>query len=111
MHQTTTTAQEDFPTPADTQAWCELQLAGSPQRTEDVAPPDASTRTDWNHDTTNDAYTLSSVDIRCRVWRMLGSWNAILSHRGDATAGYNFKTVEDACTWCEAQIAERKVDR
>ena len=33
IHQTTTTVQEDFPTPADAQAWCELQMAGSPPRT------------------------------------------------------------------------------
>jgi hypothetical protein len=62
----------------------------------------------WNHDASNAAYTLASGDIRCRVWRMLGAWQAIVSCRGEATTGYNFPTVEAACAWCEAQIAKQK---
>ncbi len=46
-----------------------------------------------------------------RVWRTLGTWQAILSRRGDATAAYNFKTVEDACAWCERLMAERKAGK
>ncbi len=62
---------------------------------------------DWKHDASNDAYTLSSGDVRCRVWRTLGSWQAIVSHRGDATTGSNFATVVAACAWCEQRVAER----
>ena len=65
----------------------------------------------WKQDAINDAYPLSSGDSRCRVWRMLGAWQAIVSHCGEATTGYNFKTVEDACAWCEAQIADQTVGR
>ena len=62
----------------------------------------------WQHDTTDQAYILISGDIRCRVWHTRGSWQAIVSQRGDATAAYNFPTAEDACTWCERLVAERK---
>ncbi len=61
----------------------------------------------WEHDATNDAYTLAKGDSRCQVWRMLGAWQAIISCRGEATTCYNFPTAEDACAWCEQQIAEK----
>ncbi len=60
----------------------------------------------WQHDATDDAYMLSSDDIRCRVWRTRGSWQAIVSQRGDATAAYNFPTAEEACAWCERLVVE-----
>ncbi len=60
---------------------------------------------------TDHAYTLITGDIRCRVWRTLGNWQAILSQRGDATAAYNFKTAEEAKTWCEKLVAERRAGR
>ncbi len=62
----------------------------------------------WNYDATNTAYTLVQGAIRCRVWHMLGAWQAIVSHRGEATTGYNFPTAEAACAWCEQQIAQRQ---
>ena len=65
----------------------------------------------WQHDPTDDAYTLISDDVRCRVWRTLSTWQAIVSRRGDATAAYNFKTVQDACAWCERLMAERKAGK
>jgi hypothetical protein len=41
----------------------------------------------------------------------MGTWQAIVSYRGDATAAYNFATVEDACAWCERLMADRKAGR
>ncbi len=67
-----------------------------------------TTNPTWTHDPTDDAYTLISGDIRCRVWRALGSWQAIVSQHGDATAAYNFLTVEEACAWCERLVTERR---
>ena len=65
----------------------------------------------WQHDTTDHAYTLITGDMRCRVWHTLGNWQAILSQRGDATAAYNFKTAEEAKTWCEKLVGERRAGR
>jgi hypothetical protein len=66
------------------------------------------TAPDWQPDLTDDAYTLISGEIRCRVWRMRGSWNAVVSQRGDATAAYDFETAEAAQAWCEAIMGERQ---
>ena len=64
---------------------------------------------DWNHDATNDTYTLISGDIRCWVWCSRGiRWNANVSQHGDVLTVYKLRTVEDAKAWCEAQIAQRK---
>ena len=65
----------------------------------------------WTHDAANNAYTLAKGDMRCRVWRMLGAWQAIVSCRGKATTGYNFLTAEAACAWCEEHIVEQKLGR
>ncbi len=62
---------------------------------------------DWKHDAANNAYTLTKEDTRCRVWRMLGAWQAIVSYRGEAMTGYNFTTAEAAVEWCEQQLAEK----
>jgi hypothetical protein len=66
----------------------------------------------WEPDPAGEAYTLIAGDIRCRIWRGrplgLGSWNAIVSQRGDATAAYKFETAEAARLWCERLIAERQ---
>jgi hypothetical protein len=61
----------------------------------------------WALDPAGEAYTLIAGDIRCRVWRTLGTWNAIVSQRGDATAAYKFDTAEAAQAWCEQQVAGR----
>ncbi len=65
----------------------------------------------WEPDEAGDAYTLSSGDIRCRIWRTMGTWQALVSQRGDATAAYQFATVEAAQAWCEGIIAERRASR
>ena len=65
----------------------------------------------WVHDPADNAYTLIQGDIRCRVWHTRDSWNAILSHRGDATAAYSFNTAEEAQAWCERLVTERKAGR
>ncbi len=62
----------------------------------------------WKFDAANYAYTLVTGDIRCRVWPMLGDWQAIVSCRGEATSGYNFPTAEAACAWCEAQVGKQR---
>ncbi len=65
----------------------------------------------WKLDAGNNAYTLAQGDIRCRVWRMLGAWQAIVSCRGEAVNGYNFSSVEAACAWCEAQVNAQRGTR
>ncbi len=65
----------------------------------------------WKYDAANNAYTLTIGDIHCRVWLMLGAWQAIVSCRGEAVNGYNFPTAEAACAWCEAQVHEQRVTR
>lgn len=55
----------------------------------------------WTHDVTGEVYTLIRADIRCRVWRTMDTWHALLSQRGDATDACNFKTAEEACARCE----------
>ncbi len=62
----------------------------------------------WKLDADNDAYTLAKGEVRCRVWRMLGAWQAIVSVRGEAISGYNFATAEAACAWCEQHVAKQK---
>jgi hypothetical protein len=62
----------------------------------------------WQPDAAGDAYTLIAGDIRCRVWHTQGSWNAIVSQRGDATAAYKFETADEARRWCERLIVERR---
>jgi len=66
---------------------------------------------EWQHDATDNAYTLISDDARCRVWQHMGKWQAIVSYRGDATAAYNFATAKDACAWCERIMVERKAGK
>ena len=62
---------------------------------------------DWTHDPADNAYTLIRGDLRCRVWlTTLGTWDAVLVHRGISTAAYNFATPEEAQSWCETQAAE-----
>ncbi len=59
----------------------------------------------WTHDPTDNAYTLHSGDNRCRVWQHIsGSWAALVSRRGEATAAYTFETAEAAMAWCEKQV-------
>jgi hypothetical protein len=62
----------------------------------------------WAPDPAGDAYTLIAGDLRCRVWRTPGSWSAIVSQRGDATAAYKFETADAARAWCEEIIKERQ---
>jgi len=66
---------------------------------------------DWKHDAANNAYMLAKGDFRCRVWRVLGAWQAIVSYRGEAITGYNFATAEGAVGWCEIQMAELKAQK
>ena len=61
----------------------------------------------WKSEPAGWAYTLSSGDAHCRVWRTGESWSAIVSIRGDATAAYSFTTAEAAKAWCEQLIAKR----
>ena len=64
---------------------------------------------EWMHDPAEQAATLIQGELRCRVWRTAGgTWAALISVRGDATAAYSFATREAAQEWCEAQVAERR---
>ena len=65
----------------------------------------------WEPDEAGDAYTLISSNMRCRVWHTQGPWQALVRHRGDATAAYNFATAEAAQTWCGGIIAELRARR
>ena len=63
---------------------------------------------EWVQDAADHAATLIEGEVRCRVWRTAaGTWAALISVRGDATAAYSFATREAAQAWCEAQVAER----
>jgi hypothetical protein len=62
----------------------------------------------WEPDPGREAYTLIAGDIRCRVWRTMGTWDAIVSQRGDATAAYKFETADAARAWCEKLLEERQ---
>ncbi len=67
---------------------------------------------EWVQDPVDQAATLIQGEVRCRVWRTAGgTWAALISVRGDATAAYSFPTREQAQAWCEAQIAERRGPR
>jgi hypothetical protein len=64
---------------------------------------------EWVQDAADAAATLIRGDIRCRVWRTAaGTWAALISIHGDATAAYSLATREAAQAWCEAQLAERQ---
>ena len=61
----------------------------------------------WQHDPSDDTYTLVQNDVRCRVWHTtLGTWAAVIVHRGMSTAAYNFATPEAAQVWCDQQVRE-----
>ena len=73
---------------------------------------DATQAMEWVHDPADQAATLIAGDARCRVWQTAGgTWAALISVRGDATAAYSFATREAAQAWCEAQVAERRHPR
>jgi hypothetical protein len=64
---------------------------------------------EWVQDPVDQAATLIQGAMRCRVWRTAGgTWAALISVRGEATAAYSFPTQEQAQAWCEAQLAERQ---
>jgi hypothetical protein len=64
---------------------------------------------DWHEDPADQAATLIEGDVRCRVWRTAaGTWSALISVHGDATAAYSFPTREAAQAWCETHVAERR---
>ena len=64
---------------------------------------------EWVQDVADAAATLIQGDVRCRVWRTAaGTWAALISIHGDATAAYSLATREAAQAWCEAQLAERQ---
>ena len=66
----------------------------------------------WHDDPTDQAATLIAGDIRCRVWQTAGgTWSALISVRGDATAAYSFPARAEAQAWCEAQLAARRQPR
>ncbi len=69
-----------------------------------------STPPTWTPDPADNAYTLISDNVRCRVWyTSMENWAAVISDRGMSSAAYNFKTAEDAKAWCERQVT--KADR
>jgi hypothetical protein len=65
----------------------------------------------WTHDAGDNAYTLISDNVRCRVWyTSLDTWAAaFFMHYGTSRAVYGFNTIEEAKAWCEQQAA--KADR
>ncbi len=63
---------------------------------------------EWVQDPADHAATLIQGEVRCRVWRTAnGTWAALISVRGDATAAYSFATREAAQAWCETEVLER----
>jgi hypothetical protein len=67
---------------------------------------------EWVQDPADHAATLIAGEVRARVWQTAsGTWAALISVRGDATAAYSFATREAAQAWCEAQVAERRKPR
>ena len=67
---------------------------------------------EWVQDPADHAATLIAGEVRCRVWQTAsGTWAALISVRGDATAAYSFATREAAQAWCEAQVSERRKPR
>ena len=62
---------------------------------------------EWVQDPVDQAATLIQGAVRCRIWRTAGgTWAALISVRGDATAAYSFATREAAQAWCETQVAQ-----
>ena len=62
---------------------------------------------EWVQDPADHAATLIHGEVRCRVWWAAnGTWAALISVRGDATAAYSFATREAAQAWCETQALE-----
>ena len=64
---------------------------------------------DWQHDATDDAYTLVHDGIySCRVWRTrLGTWAAVIRRGGMDDASYTFATADEAKAWCERQVMKK----
>ncbi len=61
----------------------------------------------WTHDAGDNAYTLISDNVRCRVWyTSMENWAAIITHHGTSSAAYNFSAHEDAKAWCELQATK-----
>ena len=62
----------------------------------------------WVPDPGSQAYTLINGDFRCRVWPAFVTWSALVRHRGVTTTALDFNTIDEACAWCEARVAERQ---
>ena len=63
----------------------------------------------WTHDAGDNAYTLISGAVRCRVWfTSMDNWAAVISFHGMASAAYNFATADEAKAWCEQQVANEQ---
>ncbi len=61
----------------------------------------------WTHDADDNAYTLISGNVRCRVWyTLLDTWAAACMHHGTSSAAYSFTTAEEAKAWCEQQVTK-----
>ena len=87
-----------------TDAW----MRGGPHHREE----EGTQAMEWVQDPADHAATLIAGKVRARVWQTAsGTWAALISVRGDATAAYSFATREAAQAWCEAQVAERRKPR
>ncbi len=63
----------------------------------------------WTYDASDNAYTLISGNVRCRVWyTSMGNWAAVTSDRGMTSAAYSFATADEAKAWCEQQMAKEQ---
>ncbi len=62
---------------------------------------------EWTEEPGGEAYTLVSGNIRGRVWRRFGTWEAIVWQHGGFHSAGDFTTAEEAKAWCEERIAER----
>ena len=51
-------------------------------------------------------FTLIADDYRCKMWsvELGGTWAAMFSQGGMATASYSFTTPTEAQAWCEQQV-------
>ena len=61
----------------------------------------------WTHDADDNAYTLISDTVRCRVWyTSMEDWAAIITQDGTSSAAYSFATADEAKAWCEQQVTQ-----
>ena len=63
----------------------------------------------WQRDPKHQQYSLTAGDSQALVWSQpTGKWAALISRGHTAIATGTFKTLEDAQSWCQAQLAKQR---